>query len=727
MKNKSKGRSFALKSSCALAAAMLAVNTANAAVLEEVIVSAQKREQALSEVPISIVMVGGEDMKELGLSSPFDLVLKVPGLDGEVGGGGTIPRWNLRGLSFEGFQPGNGAPVAVYYDEVFSPDVMGGFPLFDMQGVEVLKGPQGTLWGGSTTGGLIHFISKKPEHGETDGYVSATAGNEGQIKLEGASNFTLIDNVLTGRVSLYSSDWDSYFTNRFPGNDLRDNKDRAIRVQLAWDPTDDLSVNFNVYNRDFEGVPPTYSSIGQGANGENTQGYIEEPGIFNTNRNDIEEFGNDVFGTNLKVTWNLGAVELVSLTSYADVDDYAFFDGDSSPVRVDKDLLATKREQVSQEFRVSNAGSDGLQWTLGAYYYDSDVDSDISFVNDLPGYSAQTLFTQEDEYMAVFGQATQGLTDNIDLTVGLRHTSEEKSIDFLQVFYTANPENMHSFALASDPYVWLDDDDSQTWDEFTGEVILNYHIDESNSVYGKISRGFRGGNYDSAGFSGTLTSVEPELLTSFEIGGHFNFNNQMGLNTAVFYYDIENLQVVGRSAGAAFATRLFNADEATVWGLEGDLTYQATDNFSVNAGFSYVDTEYGDDILAENALRMEVNVGGNHLTRAPDWSGFLGLAYEMQTDVGTFKFRTDWRYVGETFWGFGESDDPDDWIRDPFVSGDARVAYVTEDEKLEVSIWVRNLTEEDSETGVSPRIFNGAALKAPAKPRLFGITAQYNF
>ncbi|MDB2365855.1 TonB-dependent receptor, partial [Luminiphilus sp.] len=448
--------------------------------LEEIIVTAQKREQSLQDVSIAISAFDSAQLTELGLTSVEQLATIIPNVELSDARGAGLPTWVIRGAGLEDFNANNTPVSAIFYDEVYmTSNALGGIGLFDVDRVEVLKGPQGGLYGRNATGGAIRILSTKPDLNETSGFVRSTYGQWDRWSLEGAIGGPIIENKLAYRLAVNTDQgggWQDSLTT--PEDDEHGDRDfQAVRAQLLLTPSDELEVLLKIdAGRDqSETVMPrlngTYSTaydfdycgaIYQGRRDDSScigfhnlvdalYGFtlgLPTPADQKSNgetvvSNPINRLDNEWTGYNLNIDWDLGNTTFRSITSYYEYDFFQFFDYDATPLSIVSSAEGfpdgeTKFEQWSQEFRLTSAADGPLTWLAGAMYAEDTNESlqsfsvealtelgFVAFTNGLANY------TQDTESWAVYGQVGYDLTDRLTLHGSLRYTDEDKDIDYL--------------------------------------------------------------------------------------------------------------------------------------------------------------------------------------------------------------------------------------------------------------------------------------------------------
>lgn len=433
--------------------------SSNAAVLEEVIVTAQKRQQSLQDVGISVTAFSGDQMKALGFTNTVDLVAQTPGLNAvSPFGSGNNVAFTLRRVGLNDFSESNEAPVGVYLDGVYNATLAGiGFQLFDVERAEVLRGPQGTLYGRNTTGGLVHFITKKPSQ-ENETFIELTLGEYGQKRFEGSISGGLTD-ALSARAAILYHDDDGYIENVNPGvDDAGETSNFSGRLHLLYQQSDELGFLFSVHGGSADQVGAAYKHTASvfGDDGFDSvevpadvnvygtcagcdlTGYRDTTGDFYKTANDREPFiGLDTLGYPMTVDWKLGEYDFRSITAYKEVEKDFGEDTDVSPSPFVEVTNPVDSEQWTQEFQLSYSG-DSSRWTTGFYYYTRDIDSGTR--TDLSRETAigfpvnnNTLTQDETDSWSLYGQYEYDLTEKFTVITGLRYTDEEREFDMVGV------------------------------------------------------------------------------------------------------------------------------------------------------------------------------------------------------------------------------------------------------------------------------------------------------
>jgi len=692
--------------------------------LEEIVVTAQKRSESLQDVPLSITAFSGSEVRNLGIDSTLDLALYTPSLTmGQNSGDGDFPFISIRGVSQRDFSDINESPSAVYIDEFYKANLIGlDQQVFDMERVEVLRGPQGTLYGRNATGGLIHYVTAKP--GETtNGYLDLTGGEYGRLKLEGALGGPLTER-LGARLSFLRHEYDGWVQNT-QGEDGNALEATALRAQLRYQATDDLTLSLMVQRAEndndagdlFSHVsaddpPPTFRSV-PNIGEPGFAGFIEptpgDPRDTHSNRDVfLETEQTTAVG---RIEWQLGDLELVSVTGYEETSKDASFDSDATPFERGTEVHPNG-EQFSQELRLAGE-SDALSWLVGLYYFDYDVDGSQS--RCAPGGCASNrppvLYDLATEPYAVFANGDLALSESLSLTLGLRYTQEDKeySLDNQDTGLVFNTATVGDLAE-------LDDDNVDF------NVRLNWRPSDEVLAYGGISRGHKAGLFN-LGFTAGANAipgipVDGETITAYELGVKTSLLDGRGrLNAAVFYYDYEDSQAF-QFDGTTLSAQAFNSD-AEIAGAELELALSPIEGLDLMANVTYMDAELKDVVLFG---LQEVDTA---MPLTPDWQTNVLARYRWSAPWGgLLELQGDWSWFDEQFF---DSFNSPSHFEDSYSVVNARVSWLSEDEKWRVAVFGENVTDEEYRTFSFDLAFLGFSRDVYGKPSWYGATVSYNF
>lgn len=710
----------------ALTAAIAAATTATApalAQLEEVIVTAQKREQSLLDVPLSVATLSGERFSAIfeGGADIRGLSARVPGLYVESSNGRVAPRFYIRGLGNIDFDLAASQPVSIIMDEVVKENVvLKSFPLFDVEQVEVLRGPQGSLFGRNTTAGIVKFDSRKPTR-EMEGRAKVDIGELDTLNFEGAVGGGLTDTV-AGRIAVLHQSRGDWIDNAFTGEDdaLGGFTEKAVKGFLLFEPNDRMSALLGAHHRDLDGTAAVFRAnvFTTGSNKLN-ENYIRDTVFFDEGDNNPQKYRNT--GVNLKVEYDFDSLTLTSITAGEDAKGSSMGDIDGgfgasflpfmgpgfipfpSQTRDSADV-----QQFTQEFRLSSNSGERMNWQVGLFYFDSELDVETN-----PFFIPSTTVTHENTSVAVFGQADYALTEAWTLTAGLRWTDDEK--DFFAPGF----------------------EESASDDQVSGDLALSFAASDSSLYWAKVGTGFRAPTIQGrdVAFGAAPSIADSETITSFELGYKAEYlQGRMRLNAALFYYEVDDIQFTA-VGGVDNSIQLVNAEQGTGQGGEIDVEWAMTDNFAVTFGAGYADTEIRDSSLRVGpcgsgacTIRNRVDgdglvfVDGNPFPQAPEttfnftasWTVPVGRESEL------FAF-TDWSYQGDTQLFLY---DAAEFVTDGQFEGGLRLGWRLRDGSYEVALFGRNITDEENVQGAID--FNNLT-GFTNEPRVWGLSLSSTF
>jgi iron complex outermembrane receptor protein len=760
------------------------VPTANAA-LDEIIVTAQKRSESVQDVPIAIQTISGDELQNLGVTDADDILKLFSNVStnasNEINTGFTI-----RGVGTNNFHGNVNRAVGTYQDEVsMSTPYSGVLGVYDVQRVEVLRGPQNTLFGRNTTGGAVNYISNTPVAADgTNGYLRGTFGRFDQVDMEGALGFAMNDS-LAGRLSFQSVSRDGVFNNLATGREgekLGEKDRQSARFQISWTPSDATDVLLNVHWAENKGKgignkvyglrdpsDPTQicdqAELLRGADYQTRNNCVDSLG-FNPSNDDWEDIYNvssaqqnvEIEGGFAKISHDFGSVSLTSITAYEGTDVQFSEDiGGSNVIRFIPHQDSSF-EQFSQEFRLASSADADLRWIAGLYYFNEDVIQStnvrrIVIKNGKP-ITAYNILDQEDEDISVYGQVEYDLSDELTLTVGLRYTDNTKQADSLFGVVLTKPSDYSADTFIGRSLVTeltgtspgicpppvggvpctLDLPGLETsLEEFGGKIGMDWKYSETGLLYASYSTGFKSGGFDTralAAFAGSADRpVAPEFLDAYEIGVKTDLvEGRAQLNASFFYYEWEDLQSFSTIDGIP---GFFNIPESELMGVEVELRWEPIEDLYVQTSVGWLDTEIIDDGGLAGIDK------GHELTNSPEWT-FNALAVkDIHLENGILSMQTDFRWVDE-------QTNARNFLNDPFQTKDAlfylnlRAAYIFGDEQqYEVALVGQNLTEErncaqieplDNLFTVSPGDLSSTVACNPEEgQRTWGMSAKWAF
>ncbi|MGI9286112.1 MAG: TonB-dependent receptor [Pseudomonadales bacterium] len=694
--------------------------------LEEVIVTAQKRQESLQNVNLAVTAVAGLALEEGLIDTVEDLQAIVPSLS--AGDDFAFAKIFIRGIGLNSSFPGVDPSVALHVDGAvvsLSYAQLGSF--FDLERVEVLRGPQGTLYGRNATGGSINLITRKPTE-ELEGYSRVTVGSDDLLRLEGGIGGPVSDSV-RGRIAYKSTDRDGYGKNEFTGNDIDDADKQSIRGHLQFDFSDDVSLLLSAeqHQEDDAGLG---LKLVETLNAIDPQ-FPAAPGEGGFAQQDRRNIASEADNQNIRDTWSITANldwrlnehwRLQSLTNYRDADILLVQDLDwSSNINDDLQSNRTTSEHVSEELQL-HFDYDKLHGLVALYYFDEDFrnDNNIGFVRPQDGTTTFLLFTGDVniESTALFANVTYDFTDTFSINLGGRYTDEERSgvtSRFIRLSVFGN----------TDVDVTFTDDEGFT--DFSPSIGLEWKPNDDLLAYFTYSEGFKGGAFQGGQ---TVPILEPETIENFDLGlkGVF-LDGKLQLNLAAFFYEVTDMQL-DRTRGnpdGSFVAIFENAASAEGQGLEAEASWLITEQFRLSGNVAFLDTEFT-DYETDNPLDFGVNLQsleGNKLRQSPEFSGYIRGEYAFDlANGGSMTFGAEASYKDEQF--YTEFND-DISAADSYTLVNLNLKYTSPGEKVSINVWGKNVTDEDVRGGAFVSATGVTVNDTLLPPATYGVTFGYEF
>ena len=715
--------------------------------LDVIVVTSERREQDLQKTPAAVSAFTAEFIESSRIQSFEDVSLKVPSLTFSSANK-TVTFPALRGAGTSFVSPGVDQSIGIFIDEVYQGSFSDFDPdLFGLERIEVLRGPQGTLYGRNVTGGALNFITAKPGD-ELEAAARISFGNFDYLEATGRIAGPIVEDRLFGSISFSSKKRDGISNNRLTGEDLDDLDKDSIRTRLVYDVSSnvelDLSADYSrdtssVEARDYIGPTPTIPALA--AVNFMPDSDPETVDITPENAGDIDR---EIFGFSLRATIDVGFAELVSLSAYRENHSFTPFSSIlGTPVPTVGFQFDTDADQFTQEIRLTSKSDGPLDWVAGVFFLDSQnrlIDSQDA--NLLPGsfihedfvangigsagvpirlLSRATTDVSTTSY-AAFAQFTYALTDQLNVTAGARYTYEEKDA-FLAVEELPGSDPDPIFAGAGAFAVT----GSADFDAFTPRVTLDYSISDNALIYATFSQGFKSGgfNINTDDPVASQNPFEPERATNYEAGIKTRlFDNKLQVNIAGFHVDYKDLQI--QTTSPDLMTLIDNAGAAQVTGIEVETQAALSDSFDVWLSYSFLDAELDEFIFPGFGPVV------SRLPFAPKHALAAGFAYTHDMGPsGSLRFQANYQYKGEFL-----LETRPDFAESQFLSGfdnqiDASVAYSPKDSRWEFSLWGRNLADEryiifgqdqDAFTYTLDELMAGATASQPRynQPRTWG-------
>lgn len=692
-------------------------------ILEEVTVVAQRRSESLQEVPISIAAITGATLDSYGIdNSVLDLQLVTPGLQTTQVVSGFAPR--IRAIGSSDSTPGNESSVSVYLDGVYLPGPASGLvSLSNIDRVEVLKGPQGTLFGRNTTGGVIHVITKDPSQ-ETTGNLDVTVGNYDKTVFSGYATTGLSENVAADIAGRWEEQSDGWGNNNYDGKDAYTIKNKTARSKVLITPGERTRILL-------EGDYYEYNNHGAPFRLEVSSGYYD----YNTDLNSVMD--GDVWGASAKIEHDFDFATLVSISAYRDLNQSTTMDIDLGPTFFQHANFNSYGKSFSQELQLISPDSSELNWIVGLFYFDRKTAFDpgqqtgqvLQFISPTDPIDLFEIYNeQKTNSYAAYAQATYPWTQNTNLTLGIRYTQDEQELhSYTQVYPTSGDP----------PFVRSPTEtDHQNADKPTYRAVIDHHFTPDIMAYVSFNTGFKSGYYNISGFP--VGSADPEYLDAYEIGLKSEFfDSRLRLNAAAYYYDFTDFQSNYILQGQAVA---INAGNATIKGLEMDLYAVPLANWNIRMGFNWMPTAKYDKfdpcpgpqnppyVFPPGSASYDCS--GSRMLNAPKWDVTVGTDYTIPTSVGDFNLSVAYNYMSEFPWDANFGIVPGyntELFEEPSHSlVNLQAKWTSPSESYSAAVWWKNVTDEEYLVNGNQSSGSGE-VGMPGAPETYGVTLGYQF
>ncbi|KQV56786.1 MULTISPECIES: TonB-dependent receptor [unclassified Caulobacter] len=702
---------------------------ANDTELEQVVVTAQRREQSAQDVGIALSVISGDQLAARGVTNVNQLQYQTPSLEIVPAFGGGQPQFHLRGVGFDDYATNNTPTVGVYVDEVAYPvPAATQGVLYDIDRVEVLRGPQGTLYGRNTTGGAINFITRRPTDQLSAG-VTAEYGRFDSAKVEGFVSGPL-GQTLKGRLSAVTEQGGAWQRNRATGEKLGDADRSAVRGQLDWSPTDKVDVLLNAhYGQD--------KSDGQGLYLLNVPGQVGDTRHNATGWGVSSTFAalagaapgakpqrdNKSGGGSITASIDLGFAKLTSISAYENLKRRELNDWDAKPRSESDTFWGSDVDVYSQEVRLASKSAGPLTWLAGGYYSHQTLNE--TFLTDFTqslGFITNTSYRQKVESISGFGQLEYALTPRLKTILGLRYEHEERDLENFATKIGGAP-------------LFNNGDRHTSLNELSGKAGVEFQADENVLLYANVSRGVKSGGFTvyNSPQSDQINAFKPEVLWAYEAGFKGDLARNLRLNGSVFYYDYRDQQVLGvviNPTNGAIG-RITNAPKSEIYGGELELQWTPFHGLQITQTASYKKGSYRtfDDVDASSVVKDPVS--GLWTGQTIDKSGVAldfprisyGGAVSYIWAIGDFDVQaaTDYAYRDEapSFLG-AEYTVASYWL------ANANLTIQPKDGPWSLGLWGRNVFNEKYD--VTRNYFlTSAKIGAAGRPATYGVRASYAF
>ncbi len=673
----------------------------------EIVVTAQRREQRLSEVPMSVSAFTAETLQASGVVNSLDLQAVTPGLQFPVNGAFAQP--TIRGIGTTVTSAGSDANVAIYVDGVYMPNQSANiFDLNNVQRIEVLKGPQGTLYGRNATGGAINITTLTPSFDPVARF-NLSYGSFDEVRLNGYVSAPLGDRVAIGIAGLYADD-NGYSRDVVRDVRLAASEERAVRGRLLIQATDNLDLTLAgdwSRRRDERAyaLKPFRGNTAQAA-------AIIPDDPFEAALSFTPFFATEAYGGSATAALQLGDYTITSITALRQVDADFVTDLDRTQVNASQATFDTSQRTFTQELNLASGGRGTFTWVAGIFYYNDRAQNLNLLINNAPGIFGQV----NSEAVAGYAEATWEIAPRLSLTGGLRYSTEERS------FLARRPTGEVI-------------DTSVRYNSWTPRASIRYEVANGQSLYATYTSGFKSGTYNISAFS--TTPVRPESVDAFEVGFR-SYRRGVTLNAAAFYYSYDDIQVQALQPSTGL-TALTNAARAEIYGMDIEAQVPISNAVTLRGGLAYTHATYSDfpgalltfprtdpAVCGANPNRpcgntqSPADASGNDMVRSPRWTANLSVDYAGEVGGGELRGSVTGSYNSGFYWDAGNRlEQPD------FFLLNANLSWGPDGAPWRVGLWGRNLFNQTYQLYVADTTQGDSA--AYARPRSIGVSLGLDF
>lgn len=686
-------RRAALAATTALGAFVLMVPAAQAqdapvqdeaATVDEVIVTARRRDERLQDVPVAVTALGEQALQNLQVADIGDIEKAVPNLTLHVGDASNAVVY-IRGVgqidSLAFADPG----VGIYVDDVYLGRAQGAFlDVYDVERIEVLRGPQGTLYGRNTIGGAVKFVSKALTN-DLEGSAEVTVGDYDRLDFRGSVNVPIVEDRFLAKFAVARASREGYSTNTVDGSDDGDKDLWAGRAAFEWRASDDLTFRLNI---DASSDTPDTSRTPARATPVFGIPASADPFKVQADFNDLNDL--KTAGVSLVADWRVSdTLGFKSITAHRQMSYDAKLDLDATELAIFGVYDFEDQDQFSQEFQLTYGG-DRLNWVAGLYYFQEDDRTYSGLYGPAIALVTGSVNDQHNESYALYGQGTYDLTDRLSLTAGLRYTYERKDFDRTQKFFDAATPFPVDYRQPGLLVTDISVEDS--WSSLSPKIGLDYKPNEDVLLYVSASRGFKSGGFDGrSNDAAGARPYDPETMWAYEAGIKSTwFDRRLIANFTVFHNDYTDLQLSSFVADpmGGFAALFTNAGAATIRGAELEVTARPAPGLNLNATVGYLDAQY-DEYIGPGGLDISDQ---REIVNAPEWSARIGGTWRVPLSFGDVVLGADAAYRSKTYPTVSSSEV---LAQDGYTIVDAFVRYEAPEERWSLTLGGKNLTDEE--------------------------------
>ncbi|MDB5698964.1 MAG: TonB-dependent receptor [Alphaproteobacteria bacterium] len=657
--------------------------------IADIVVTATRREERLQDVPVTVTAITGDALTAADISNVRTLNQIVPGFTGGRGGGAFFPV--IRGVGSTGISVGDEPNVALYVDGVYQPDAVGNWvDLVEVERVEVLRGPQGTVFGRNATGGLVNVITPDPSfnfRGRVGARYGRLRNDAGDLDLRGYVTGPL-SSTLAADLAVNYSHTEGYVKDLVRGSDnLGKDEVVNIRGKLLFKPSDTVKFVLTGSFMDRSGSPNVPQPYKNNTLGATFPGVILPTGPWQGSLTEDTVLDVRRYNASFQAQFEFEHFNLETTSGYSDLDFFQLGDSDSTNIFLESFPARLLSKSFSQEVRLLSNGSGRLQWIVGGYFFDLNGKSPFSLISRRPATGVtsrvfnSTLTTRS---YSGFVEGTYEVASDLFFTAGGRYTTEDRT--FRQVL---NGRDVFGKVKS-------------TFDKWTYRGALRYNFAKDANIYASYGTGFKSGVYNMSGLS--PVPVKPENIKAAEVGIKADPADWLRTNLAIFHYDYKDLQVQAKdTAGPGYL--LQNAATAEIYGGELELTAQATPDLMLRGSVAYLHAQYDKFAAAQSFIPLPVggntvvtaDASGKQLGRAPKWTVNVGAEWGHDLAGGRFGASTNVFYSSKVFYDFQNV-----FFQPSYVLWNAQLSWTTADERWRFTLSGTNLTNEQVYQQIRP-------------------------
>lgn len=669
-----------------------AAESGDTAELEVIEVTAQRRVQNLQKTPVSITAIGQDELTSKQIGRLDDLAYEVPNLIiAPNTGTSSGAKIFMRGIGEDNSTFTNDPAIGIYVDGVYFARQTGALiDIYDLERIEVLRGPQGTLYGRNTSGGAIKYISQKPS-GDNESYIQTVVGNEGRFDVKFAGDYAISDDVAI-QFAAMNRERDGYSYNKTTGKHVNDQDVFSARIGTLWTIDKDSSLYVNVDVIEDSSTAGFASNI---INDDDNDVYTLESAV--TGPNDVDQFG-------INMTYNrviTDNVDMEIIASHRTLDNPWHGDFDGKAAVVLEDRWDLEQDQTSLEVQLSGSMND-IEWLGGIFLFqeNNDMEENVDVLPVFLGPSPTNYFDQETNSYAVFTHATYAISSKLNVTGGLRYTSDDKDISVDQI--------------KADGTAGFSTDDDHSWSNVSYKLGFDYAYSNSVMLFANTASGYKSGGYAVLN-SGELRAFDEETNETYEVGFKSTLlDNTLRLNGTFFFSQYDDLQLSAWDDDGN--TVRINAADTEILGVEIEAELAVTSNWNLNATVGTLDAEYKE---ARAPITTDLD-----LKQAPELRWSVGSQVYMETELGEFSWTVNVNYTDDYFQNVANSPSG---ATDSYTLVNSQIAYTNVEGNISLSLWGKNLSDEEYTTG--SLIIDGLGIGAVYTnlPRSYGMDLTYRF